>query len=99
MAFLQRQVGQVIGESAELLGDGDITQIQQDVQAKGLQRGQVILPTGVIKQDADGILLILGQTQHLQMIVTHKIFCFTQIITHTTWLEIETHTKHMNTNT
>lgn len=92
VAFLQRQVGQVIRESAELLGDGGIAQIQQNVQTKGFQGGEVILPTGIIKLDADGVLLILRQAQHLQMIVAHEIICLTQIITKTTLLKAETYT-------
>lgn len=82
VALLQGDVAQVVGESAQALGDAGITQIQQHVEAQGFEGGEVQLPVGVIKLDAGGVLLVLGQAQHLQVVVTHKVLCFVGVALH-----------------
>lgn len=59
MALLQSQVGQMVGEAAQLLGGAGITEVQHDVEAQWLEGGQVALPREVIKLDAGWVLLVL----------------------------------------
>lgn len=73
VALLQGQVGQVVGEAAQLLGDAGVAQVQHDVQAQGFEGREVTLPGGVVKLDAGRVLLVLGQAQHLQVVVAHKV--------------------------
>lgn len=75
LTLLQSQVGQVVGEAAQLLGYTCVAQIQHDVEAQGLQGWQVALPGKVIKLDASWVLLVLRKAQHLQVVVTHKVLC------------------------
>lgn len=77
MALLERQVGQVIGEATELLSNAGIAKVQQDVQAQRLERRKMTLPTRVVKLDANRILLVLRQTEHLEVVVAHKVLGFT----------------------
>lgn len=73
VALLQSQVGQVVGEAAEPLGDTGIAEVQHDVEAEWLQGGQVALPGEVVELDASWVLLVLGQAQHLKVVVAHKV--------------------------
>lgn len=73
VALLQRQVGQVVGEAAELLRDAGVAQVQHDVEAQRLEGGEVALPGLVVELDAGGVLLVLRQAQHLQVVVAHKV--------------------------
>lgn len=73
MTLLQGQMGQVVGEAAELLGHAGVAQVQHDVEAQRFQGGQVSLPGLVIKLDTGRVLLVLRQAQHLQVVVTHKV--------------------------
>lgn len=73
MALLQGQVGQVVGEATELLGGAGVAQVQHDVEPQGLQGGQVALPGQVVELDTGGILLVLGQAEHLQVVVAHVV--------------------------
>lgn len=73
VALLQGDVAQVVGEAAEALGDAGVAQVQQHVEAQRLEGGEVQLPVGVVKLDARRVLLILGQAQHLQVVVTHEV--------------------------
>ena len=59
VALLQGDVAQVVGEPAQALSDAGTAQVQQHVEAQGLEGGEVELPVGVIKLDAGGILLVL----------------------------------------
>lgn len=92
MTLLQCQVGEVVREAAQQLRDPSVAQVQHDVQSQRLQRGQVALPARVVKLNTDRVLLVLGQTQHLQMIVANKVLRLTQIITNDTQLVIHTNT-------
>lgn len=49
----------MVGEAAQLLGDAGIAEVQHDVEAQRLERGQVALPGKVIKLDAGWVLLVL----------------------------------------
>jgi len=73
VALLQRQVGQVVGEAAELLRDAGVAEVQHDVEAQRLEGRQVALPGEVVELDAGRVLLVLRQAQHLQVVVTHKV--------------------------
>ena len=59
VALLQSQVGQVVREAAELLGDADVAEVQHDVEAQRLEGGEVALPGEVIELDAGWVLLVL----------------------------------------
>lgn len=37
------------------------------------------LPVGVIELDAGGVLLVLRQAQHLQVVVTHEVLRFVRL--------------------
>lgn len=73
VALLQSQVGEVVREAAELLGDAGVAEVQHDVEAQRLKGGQVTLPGEVVELDAGWVLLVLRQAQHLQVVVTHKV--------------------------
>lgn len=77
VSLLQGDVAEVVGEAAQPLGHAGVAQVEQHVQAQRLEGVQVHVPVGVIKLDARGVLLVLGQAEHLQVIVTHKVFSFT----------------------
>lgn len=94
MALLQSQVRNVVRKVAELLGDGGVAEVQHDVEAQRLQGGQVALPGQVIKLDAGGVLLVLRQTQHFQMVVTHKVFSLCFWAAQSKILEIQTNIQH-----
>lgn len=59
VALLESQVGQVVREATELLGDTGIAEVQHNIQAKWLEGGQVALPGEVIELDAGWVLLVL----------------------------------------
>lgn len=79
VALLQGDVAQVVGEAAQPLGDAGIAEVQQHVEAQGLQGREVQLPVGIIKLDAGGVLLVLGQAQHLQVVVAHEVLRFVRL--------------------
>lgn len=87
MALLQSQVGQVVGEAAELLGDAGVAQIQHDVEAQRLEGRQVALPREVVELDTGWVLLVLWQTEHLQVVVTHKVLSLSLRAAHCKVLE------------
>lgn len=77
VSFLEGNVAEVVGEATQTLCHTGIAEIEQHVQAQRLEGIQVHLPVGVIKLDAGRVLLVLGQAQHLKVVVTHKIFSLT----------------------
>lgn len=77
VSFLEGNVAEVVREAAQTLCHTGIAEIEQHVQAQRLEGIQVHLPVGVIKLDAGGVLLVLGQAKHLKVVVAHKIFSFT----------------------
>lgn len=77
VSLLQGDVAEVVGEAAQPLGHAGIAQVEQHIQAQRLEGIQVHVPVGVIKLDAGGVLLVLGQAEHLQVVVTHKVFSLT----------------------
>lgn len=90
VTLLERQVGQVVWEAAQLLGHTGVAQVEQDVQAQGLEGGKVALPAGVVKLNTDRVLLVLGQTEHLQVVVAHKVLCLTASRSIAcTWLRVQ----------
>lgn len=77
VSLLQGDVAEVVGEAAQPLGHAGIAQVEQHVQAQRLEGIQVRVPVGVVKLDAGGVLLVLGQAEHLQVVVTHEVFSLT----------------------
>lgn len=77
VSFLEGNVTEVVREAAQTLCHTGIAEVEQHIQAQRLERIQVHLPVGVIKLDAGGILLVLGQAKHLKVVVTHKVFSLT----------------------
>lgn len=77
VSFLEGNVAEVVREAAQTLCHTRIAEIEQHIQAQRLERIQVHMPVGVIKLDAGGVLLVLGQAKHLKVVVTHKVFSLT----------------------
>lgn len=77
VSFLEGNVAEVVREAAQTFCHAGVAEIEQHVQAQRLEGIQVHLPVGVIKLDAGGVLLVLGQAKHLQVVVTHKVFSLT----------------------
>lgn len=77
VSLLQGDVAEVVGEAAQPLGHAGVAQVEQHVQAQRLEGIQVHVPVGVIKLDAGRVLLVLGQAEHLQVVVTNKVFSLT----------------------
>lgn len=77
VSFLEGDVAEVVREAAQTLCHTGIAEIEQHIQAQRLEGIQVHMPVGIIKLNAGGVLLVLGQAKHLKVVVTHKVFSLT----------------------
>lgn len=77
VSFLEGDVAEVVREAAQTFCHTGIAEIEQHIQAQRLEGIQVHMPVGVIKLDAGGVLLVLGQAKHLKVVVTYKVFSLT----------------------
>lgn len=77
VSFLEGNVAEVVREAAQTLCHTGIAEVEQHIQTQRLEGIQVHMPVGIIKLDAGGVLLVLGQAKHLKVVVTHKVFSLT----------------------